>query len=425
MKNLPIFQTLAPPSKSGDALSVALVGYGRRGEELLDALTRVDDVHIAAVADIWPWRRDVAHNRMRARKRDIRVYETLGELLAEEGERVDAVIVATPDWLHANHVAACLTAGKHVYCDGELASTGESARGLVRLARDKRLLIQGGHQRRSNPRYIHAFERVCREHQALGRVTHAYAQWHRGLAPLRVMPQRLALSAEALTRHGYDGMEPFLNWEWHRRYGLGDAAARLGQKLDLLRWFWNAEVVSVSALAGYDVLNRDTPDSLMAIFTFRDQNLEIHRGYVQVLSSSSCGGEIEAFGGDRRASLACSENPIADNVISVGSTYAESFALEEYGTLLKQRILNLERTPVLWNETWRERMPQARLQMPVRLDKPVVQPHLENFVAAILGEVALTDPPEQAFANLVVVEGAMRSAATMSPVDFTARDFEA
>ena len=114
MKNLPTFQTLATPSKSGDALSVALVGYGRRGEELLDVLTRVDGVHIAAVADIWPWRRDVAHNRMRARKRDIRVYETLGELLAEEGERVDAVIVATPDWLHANHVTDCLTADKHV-----------------------------------------------------------------------------------------------------------------------------------------------------------------------------------------------------------------------------------------------------------------------------------------------------------------------
>jgi hypothetical protein len=40
MKNLPTFQTLAASSQNSDTLSVALVGYGRRGEELLDALTR-------------------------------------------------------------------------------------------------------------------------------------------------------------------------------------------------------------------------------------------------------------------------------------------------------------------------------------------------------------------------------------------------
>jgi hypothetical protein len=45
------------------------------------------------------------------------LYETLDEMLHAEGDKIDAVIVATPDWQHFNHVTACLKANKHVYCD--------------------------------------------------------------------------------------------------------------------------------------------------------------------------------------------------------------------------------------------------------------------------------------------------------------------
>jgi predicted dehydrogenase len=431
---LPAFETLAPAAGGAGALSVALAGYGRRGEELLDALACVDGVRVAAVADIWPWRRDMARDRMRALRRDIRTYETLGELLSAEGGRVDAVLVATPDWLHANHLADCLNAGKHVYCEGELADGVEKARAVVTLARGKRLMLQGGHQRRSNPRYIHAFERVCRESQALGRVTHAYAQWHRGQMPLRAVPPRFALSAESLTRHGYDGMEPFLNWEAFRRYGPGSAAARLGQKLDVMRWFWRAEPVSVSALAGHDGCGYETPDSLMALFTFRlAATGECVRGYVQVLSTSGRGSSYEQFMGEN-AALTIAE------VVACGDSVQP-----EYGRIMQDdamraqcwnphiragRILPRRAPPELEQEAARP-VVDTRVSpnapgwpLPVRLGKPAVQPHLENFAAAVRDGAALADPPEQAFANWVAVEGALRSAAARAPVDFTARDFQ-
>jgi hypothetical protein len=39
------------------------------------------------------------------------------------------------------------------------------------------------------------------------------------------------------------------------------------------------------------------------------------------------------------------------------------------------------------------------------------------------GVAALNDPAEQAYANLVALEGALRSAATRSAVDFAQADF--
>ncbi len=311
---LPVFRTLAREEKIEHSVSVALVGYGQRGEELLCALTHIPGVRIAAVADIWPWRREQALNRMRALRLPLRAYETLDNLLVAESDAVDAVIVATPDWQHANHVTAGLRAGKHVYCEGELADSVGKARDLVRFARETKLLVQGGHQRRSNPRYVHAFETVGQKVKALGRVTHAYAQWHRSMSPFYAVPQRLSISTRVLEANGYASMEQFLNWEWFRRYSEGPVASLAGQKIDLLRWFWRAEPVSVSAVGGNDCYGRENEDAQMALFTFVNADGEPVRAYVQVLNTVSLGGSFEQFMGEN-AVLTMSENEARGNSV--------------------------------------------------------------------------------------------------------------
>lgn len=428
---LPTFQTLAREARVDNSVSFALVGYGRRGEEILDALARVPGAHVAAVADIWPWRREVAQGRMRALKRPVRAYETLEELLSAEGDKVDAVIVATPDWQHANHVSACLKEGKHVFCEGELAENLRKAREVVLLARKRGLLVQGGHQRRSNPRYIHAFERVCGEGGALGRITHAYAQWHRGVEPLRRIAQRRDLPAEKLDALGYPNMAEFLNWEWNSKYSLGLVASLAGQKIDLMRWLWRVEPVSVSALAGADGLGRQTPDSLMALFTFELPHGERVHGYIQILSQCSRGGSYEQFMGEHAALTiaevdACGNavQPEEDKLLGVKELRAAVWD----PNIKAGRILPRREPPELAQK--KEVVVDSRVSplapgwpLPIRLNKPPLQPHLENFVAAIRGEFQLSDPAERAYANLVAVEGALRSAAAREPVDFSARDF--
>jgi predicted dehydrogenase len=86
-------------------------------------------------------------------------YEDYREMLDKEKE-LDAVIIATPDFWHAPHTVDCLEAGKHVYCEKEMSNTLEGARRMVAAARETGKLLQIGHQRRSNPRYLHCYEKL-------------------------------------------------------------------------------------------------------------------------------------------------------------------------------------------------------------------------------------------------------------------------
>lgn len=59
-------------------------------------------------------------------------------------ERLDAVTVCTPNAAHAEHVLLALESGKHVFCEKPLALTVEEARGMVRMARARRVVHQVG-----------------------------------------------------------------------------------------------------------------------------------------------------------------------------------------------------------------------------------------------------------------------------------------
>ena len=86
--------------------------------------------------------------------------------MLDKEKQLDAVIIATPDFWHAQHTIDCLKAGKHVYCEKEMSNTLEGARSMVLAQRETGKLLQIGHQRRSNPRYLHCLPQAARRGQA-------------------------------------------------------------------------------------------------------------------------------------------------------------------------------------------------------------------------------------------------------------------
>jgi len=74
--------------------------------------------------------------------------------MLDKEQDLDAVIVATPDFWHSPHTVACLEAGLHVYCEKAMSNTLDGARKMVLAARKTKRLLQIGHQRRSNPKYL-------------------------------------------------------------------------------------------------------------------------------------------------------------------------------------------------------------------------------------------------------------------------------
>ena len=150
-------------------LRIALLGVGAQGSVLLNSMLKIPGLRFQAVCDIWTeYNLKRAGNLLKKYGHEAALYHDYREMLDKE-KGLDAVVIATPDFWHADHTIACLQAGLHVYCEKEMSNTLEGARRMVQAARESGKLLQIGHQRRSNPRYIFCRDTLLQELQLIGR----------------------------------------------------------------------------------------------------------------------------------------------------------------------------------------------------------------------------------------------------------------
>ncbi len=154
-------------------LRVATIGVGNRGTSLLKQVLEQHNVTVGAVCDTDPQARDVAQGL--ARRDNPKSYAEYREVL--ELNDVEAVVVATPCDLHAEMAAACLDAGKYVYCEKPLGITPEQVDLVLRSARRSKAFLQIGQQLRYYPTMREAIRQVCDEN-IIGQVLVVKAQRH-------------------------------------------------------------------------------------------------------------------------------------------------------------------------------------------------------------------------------------------------------
>ncbi|MCL1921185.1 MAG: Gfo/Idh/MocA family oxidoreductase [Kiritimatiellaeota bacterium] len=369
-------------------LNVAVIGFGAEGEVLYDAAVKIPGIRFRAVCDIHPERLKLGRGRMRAQGHtDVKPYEDYREMLEKEDKNIDAVIVATPDWMHAEHANACMRAGKHVYCEKEMSNSLEKAKSMVTTQRDTGMMLQIGHQRRSNPRYIHAINNVIRGANMLGRVTHAYAQWNRAVADFIPPAKKTNLNVpqDTLDRYGYANMEQLLNWRWFSKYGGGPMVDLGSHHIDIFFWVWDCVPISVTAIGGSDYYNREMNDNVMAMYEFKTKEGKINRAYYQVLTTTSSGSFHEKFmGEDGTLNLA----EISSRGNNVERETREG--VPDWDQFIKQGLIRpLAKKPpavaVTSNVAVDARVtpPPPGYPLPIELNKPAHMPHLENFFAAV------------------------------------------
>lgn len=76
-------------------------------------------------------------------------------------EDVDAVVLCTPHRFHATQIVACADAGKHVFCEKPLCTTGEEVRGALSAVQAAGIVLGIGHERRFEPPVIELRQRFA------------------------------------------------------------------------------------------------------------------------------------------------------------------------------------------------------------------------------------------------------------------------
>ncbi len=413
----------AAAAGSADALRVAVIGCGAQGRVLIEAMLRIPSVRIAAICDIWSYSRQYTGNYLKKYGHVANVYEDYRELLAAEKD-IDAAVVATPDWVHAEQTNACLRRGWPVYCEKEMANTLDKARSMVLAARETGKLLQIGHQRRSNPRYIHAIDRLIRDKSLLGRVTVSYAQWNRAKADLLGWPEKYVIDQATLDKYGYSNMNEFRNWRLFKKFGGGPMVDLGSHQIDLFSWVYGTHPRSVVASGGLDYYkNWEWYDNVMAIYEFETKE-GTARAFYQVQTTTQHGGFYETFMGEN-GSLVLSEIPERGNW-AMREPHAP-----EWDSLAKAGLLQSETVPIRKSATKnvyvdvRVTAEAGRWPLPVELAKPAHQPHLENFFDAVRNGAPLNCPAELAYESCVAVLKANEAVKARRVVDFRPEQFKA
>ena len=129
------------PTAANDRITVGMIGVGSRGQELLEAIKKVDGTEIVAVCDAYKGRLDRAVSRTEGRAKRCRDHH---DILADS--RIDAVVVASPDHWHKQQVIECLDAGKDVYCEKPLTYAVDEGHEIAAAVKRSGRLLQVGAQ---------------------------------------------------------------------------------------------------------------------------------------------------------------------------------------------------------------------------------------------------------------------------------------
>lgn len=148
---------------ANDRVKVGIVGCGdRMKQSLIPAFLRHAkelNFQFVAVSDLWSRRREegVAYIQ-KLSDNTIDAVRNNDELYARKD--VDAVLVATADFQHAQHGIEAVNAGRDAYVEKPTADTMDDARKFLAAVKKTGKIVQVGTQRRSTPSYQKAAEYI-------------------------------------------------------------------------------------------------------------------------------------------------------------------------------------------------------------------------------------------------------------------------
>lgn len=312
------------------ALRIAVAGAGGVGVRHIEEIEASASTVLASVVDPSPeaaaWAAD----------RGVTSYSSLAELLA--ADRVDGVILATPNTLHASGGLECVRAGVPVLVEKPIADTVSDAAKLVEAAEDALVPLLVGHHRQHSP--IMASAREIVRSGRLGRL--------------------VSVVGSAMFRKPDDYFET--GGGWRRQAGGGPILLNLIHEVNNLMEL-AGEIVSVQASASSAARGLAVEDTAAMVFRFAN-------------------GALGTFMlSDATASPRSWEQTSQEN--QAYAAYADEDAYHLAGTRGSLSIPTMRLVTSSGSPSWYEPLDTAIVSVD-RADPLANQ--LDNFVAVIRGE---------------------------------------
>ena len=214
-------------------VGIAILGCEQSVAMYMPMFRYLDNGEFIAAVDIAKKKAEKARDVYGAK----RAYTSIDEMLLDA--EIDGVIVATPHYLHAEHVVKIAEAGKHVLCEKPMARTIDECDRIIDACDRNGVILMPAHMKRFNWCFQLATEMI--QDGTLGDVAQVRTQW-----------DTYAQGTDA----------PYMK---HRTLGL--ACLGFGSHtIDLSRW-WLGEVETVSAEVSIGWKGREVDDQ--SVMTLR------------------------------------------------------------------------------------------------------------------------------------------------------------
>jgi predicted dehydrogenase len=283
---------------ANDRILLGHVGIGNRGRGLQYILSHLKDtlnVETTTVCDLWKVNRERAvATAEKTYGRPPRAFMYLEDLLALKD--VDAVIISTPEHQHAPMLKMVAEANKHAYVEKPMGNVLEEAKAARDAVLARKLIVQVGTQRRSEPYQVAA--REWYRSGVTGDVSKIEIVWNyhgprwRGRPEVKQIREQDTDWRKWLMTKPYRPFDPQLYFEYrlYKDFSSGISDQWMSHAIDLVHWFMDdhspkSVVAHGGVFAWHD--GRENPDTFQAL-------LEYPKGFL-VSYSTSFGNDCDSF----------------------------------------------------------------------------------------------------------------------------------
>ncbi len=260
---------------------VGLIGTGWYGKSDLFRLLQVAPVNVVSLCDVDANMLSQAGEMVSKRQKSGKVpalYANHEKMLAEN--KLDIVLIGSPDHWHALHAIDAIKSGAHVYVQKPVSVDVIEGEAMVAAARKYRRVVQVGTQRRSTPHLIDAKKKIV-DAGLLGKISHVdmccyYHMRANGNPAVQPVPEYFNYNrwTGPAPLRAFDGMPHKRWWRAFMEYGNGIMGDMCVHMFDAVRWMldlgWPVKISSTGGIYVDKEGKSNIADTQSALFEYKD-----------------------------------------------------------------------------------------------------------------------------------------------------------